>query len=90
MSTPRSIFVQTSVRGDVNADGLIDIFDLSLAKRGVVSGFSDLLAQRAADVTADGSTDLVDLIALTKYLHGQLPAFPGTAEQDAPEQPAQW
>ena len=61
--------------GDVNSDGVIDIFDLSLAKRGVVDGFADANAAKAADVDKSGRADVKDLIQMTKYLHGLIKGF---------------
>ncbi|MBQ4464482.1 MAG: dockerin type I repeat-containing protein, partial [Oscillospiraceae bacterium] len=56
--------------GDVNDDGEIDIFDLALAKRGVVNGFADEKQEKAADMDESGKAEVADLIALTKRIHG--------------------
>jgi hypothetical protein len=58
-------------KGDVNNDGVVDVFDLSLAKQGVLSGFKDQAAEKSADLDGDGTVSLTDLIALTKFLHGK-------------------
>ncbi len=58
-------------KGDVNNDGVVDVFDLSLAKQGVLSGFKDQAPEKSADLDGDGTVSLTDLIALTKFLHGK-------------------
>lgn len=59
------------VPGDLNADGVVDVFDLALAKRAV-------LAQKdspALDVNADESCNVTDLVAIAKFLHTGKSAF---------------
>ena len=53
------------IPGDLNADGVVDIFDLGLAKRA-------LLAEQdtaAMDLNADDKCDVTDIIMLGKFLH---------------------
>ena len=68
--------------GDVNGDGVIDVFDLSLAKRGIVKGFADPLDEQSADTDGSGKVEVTDLVLLTKYLHGLVTAFP---EREVPD-----
>ena len=70
--------------GDVNADGVIDVFDLALAKRGIIKGFPDAAAEQAADVDRSGKAEVADLIAVTKFLHGLIPGF---SHAEIPPQP---
>ena len=55
----------TVTRGDVNSDGTIDIFDLALAKRGMVQGFADQKAEAAADIGQSGKVEIKDIIAIS-------------------------
>ena len=70
----------TITLGDVNADGVINVLDLSLAKHGVSSGFSGNAAKLAADVNQDGITDAADVKMLQDYLLGRISVF-SKAEQ---------
>ena len=65
----------TITLGDVNADGVINVLDLSLAKHGVSSGFSGNAAKLAADVNQDGTTDTADVKMLQDYLLGRISVF---------------
>ncbi|MBP0974298.1 MAG: RICIN domain-containing protein, partial [Oscillospiraceae bacterium] len=59
------------VMGDVNMDGIVDIFDLAILKRHVLGNTKlsdDALV--AADVTGDGAVDVLDIILLQKHLLG--------------------
>lgn len=65
----------TLTLGDVNADGVINVLDLSLAKHGVSSGFSGNAAKLAADVNQDGIADAADVKMLQDYLLGRISVF---------------
>ena len=56
------------IYGDVNFDGLVDIFDLALVKRQLTKESFGRNALRRADVDADGAVTVVDAVALQKYL----------------------
>jgi hypothetical protein len=64
------------VRGDVNADGKVDIADAIWALNDLMRGGPPALCTSAADVNDDGAYDIADAIYLVQYefLHG--PAIP--------------
>lgn len=70
----------TLTLGDVNADGVINVLDLSLAKHGVSSGFSGNAAKLAADVDQNRIVDAADVKMLQDYLLGRISVF-SKAEQ---------
>ena len=70
----------TLTLGDVNADGVINVLDLSLAKHGVSSSFSGNAAKLAADVDQNGIVDAADVKMLQDYLLGRISVF-SKAEQ---------
>lgn len=70
----------TLTLGDVNADGVINVLDLSLAKHGVSSGFSGNVAKLAADVDQNRIVDAADVKMLQDYLLGRISVF-SKAEQ---------
>ncbi len=62
-------------KGDVSGDQVINIYDLILAKRGIMNGFSDKSAEAAADVDQNGVVDASDLKQIDDYLHGRIQHF---------------
>lgn len=62
--------------GDVNADGVINGFDLNLARTGCAEGFETTAASIAADVDQSGTTDHTDLQLIQSYLLGNVTEFP--------------
>ncbi|MCR4643869.1 MAG: family 43 glycosylhydrolase [Oscillospiraceae bacterium] len=56
------------IYGDVNFDGVVDIFDLALVKKQMLHPIFGRNALRRADVDADGKVTVVDVVALQKYL----------------------
>ncbi len=63
------------LRGDLNFDGKLNACDLTLMKRGLMTGFEPLAAQ-IADVSADGITDRNDAEMLRDYLLTKIDNFP--------------
>ena len=51
--------------GDLNGDGVVDVFDLALGKRALLAAQDNA----ALDVNADGTCDVLDLVSVTKFLH---------------------
>ncbi|MBR3629338.1 MAG: esterase [Oscillospiraceae bacterium] len=56
------------IYGDVNFDGVVDIFDMALVKKHLVQPLFGRNALRRADVDADGLVGVVDAVALQRYL----------------------
>ncbi len=56
--------------GDINDDGIVNIYDLILAKKALISGEATDHQKHAANVTGDGTFAVKDIASLTKYLHG--------------------
>lgn len=68
------------IYGDLNHDGVIDVYDLGLAKRALFNmfkgeSFGDKKTELAADVNGDGKFTVVDVIAINKYVHGLIKSF---------------
>ena len=61
----------SGIKGDVNGDGKINIYDLILAKRYLLQG----TASDTADVNQNGKLEVSDIIQIQKYLLGQITAF---------------
>lgn len=56
------------VKGDVNLDGVINGFDLILAKRGMANGFTDTRSFDAADVDKDEKLERDDITQLQNFI----------------------
>ncbi len=57
------------VKGDLDGDGEVSIFDLSLIRRYIVEGDDmQYVSLLAADVTEDGSADIFDYSLIRKYI----------------------
>ncbi len=80
--------VHPIVKGDVNGDGVIDVFDLGLAKRGILQGFANPCDEESADVDSSGKVELTDLVMLQKYIHALLKEFPKVEPPEPPTEPA--
>lgn len=64
------------IRGDLNADGRINAIDLTLAKRGILTGsFANDRAKKACDVNEDNRQDAKDVLQLREYLTAQITEF---------------
>ena len=67
-------------RGDVNSDGVVNIYDLLLAKKYLISGFPQTRSAVTADVSGNNTNDVSDIVVLTKFLHGSIRQFPEQQE----------
>ena len=61
--------------GDIDDNGVVDVFDLAMAKRGLLGTFKDERAARAADVDCNAANDILDFMLLWKYIHALIPGF---------------
>ncbi|MBP0987032.1 MAG: carbohydrate-binding protein, partial [Oscillospiraceae bacterium] len=57
-------------KGDVNADGSIDLKDVTILRRYLAGGWNVTINEANADVNSDGSIDLKDFTILRRYLAG--------------------
>ena len=64
-----SITVKNYTIGDVNDDGIINMKDVTLLRRGVIGGYGVTLNE-AADVNCDGVTNMKDVTILRRYVIG--------------------
>jgi hypothetical protein len=62
---------------DLNFDGIVDVFDLCLAREGV-DGFYSTTVASVADVNKDGEFDENDLKLMEQFLLGKISEFPIT------------
>jgi len=61
--------------GDINSDGKINGFDIALARSGIIKGFTDSSAKKAADVNGDGEVNAADLIQISSFALGRISRF---------------
>jgi hypothetical protein len=60
---------------DLNFDGIIDVFDLCLAREGAENGFDSATVTNVADVDKNGEFDENDLILIQDFLLGKINVF---------------
>lgn len=63
------------VKGDLNGDGIINVFDLCLAKKCMSGGFTNTLCYEASDVDENGTVDVKDLKQLQDYILARIQHF---------------
>ena len=62
---------EISKLGDINCDGIIDIFDLPLLRKAVLKFLADGTTPPAnADINNDGTVNVADLVSLQRFLLG--------------------
>ncbi|MDE6781594.1 MAG: endo-1,4-beta-xylanase, partial [Ruminococcus sp.] len=62
--------------GDINSDGVIDSFDMVLARKGLTNGFDSSAEKLAADVDQSGEYNVNDAVLIQKFILGQIKEFP--------------
>ncbi|MGN0621321.1 MAG: carbohydrate binding domain-containing protein [Porcipelethomonas sp.] len=65
--------------GDINCDGVINCFDMVLAKRGLIDGFSDNVSVLAADADQNGEYNSADAVLIRQFILGIIKEFPVSA-----------
>lgn len=68
--------VKVVVRGDLNFDGKINVFDVVAARKGIINGISDADTKKAADVDRNGKFEAADLVLIHQYVMGKITEFP--------------
>ncbi len=58
----------TYLHGDMNGDGILSASDLTILKRGMISGFTNAAAEQASDLNSDDNLSVADAVLLAKYL----------------------
>ena len=74
-ASPMTVVVESgsATRGDVNADGAIDIVDLMMMTQSIVgAGSLTIIQTKAADVNGDGTVDVFDLMKVAQYICGMI------------------
>ncbi|MDE6424744.1 MAG: carbohydrate binding domain-containing protein [Ruminococcus sp.] len=66
------------ILGDINSDGVINAFDMVLARKGIVDGFSDSAEKLSADVDQSGEYNINDAVLIQKFILGKINEFPVT------------
>jgi hypothetical protein len=62
--------------GDVNNDGVVDIFDaVALRKAILFDEYGETINKYFADLNKDGEISVGDLVRLNRFLHGTLKSF---------------
>ena len=64
------------ILGDLNFDGVINAFDLCMAKRGVSDGFTGTAEKIAADVNQDETADITDVKLIQDFILAKITEFP--------------
>lgn len=68
----------SGIRGDLNGDGRIDVYDVVLERKEVINTFAGSPTSKAADIDSDGNVGVNDLVILSQYVLGQIKSFPST------------
>jgi GH43 family beta-xylosidase len=58
------------IRGDLNFDSNVDIFDRIIMQKGIISGFDDTMSA-VADIDGSGTVNTADLVLLSSYIAGK-------------------
>lgn len=58
------------IRGDLNFDGAVDIFDRIIMQRGIINGFDETMSV-IADADGNGMVNTADLVLLSEFIAGK-------------------
>lgn len=71
-------------RGDVDCDGRIDAFDITLARMGLLDGFDSKYNELAADVDRSGKFEINDVVLIQQFILGNIKEFPDNTPEPEP------
>ncbi len=71
------------MRGDINQDGEIDVFDIPLMRNTVLNSSAKSVTNTAADIDGDGNIAINDAVLLNQYIYGKIDSFPTANNTDA-------
>ncbi|MBR4628676.1 MAG: carbohydrate binding domain-containing protein [Ruminococcus sp.] len=63
-------------KGDINYDGVINVFDVILARKGTVNGITDKRTLKAADADSNGVFEIADAVLINDFVMGRINEFP--------------
>lgn len=63
-------------KGDINYDGVIDTFDVVLARKGLIDGITDKRTLKAADADSNAVFEVADAVLIMEYALGKIKEFP--------------
>ncbi|MDE6092143.1 MAG: carbohydrate binding domain-containing protein [Ruminococcus sp.] len=63
------------ILGDINSDGLINSFDMVLARKGLINGFSNPTEKLSADVDQNGEYNINDAVLIQSFILGKINKF---------------
>ncbi len=63
-------------KGDINYDGVINVFDVMLARKGLINGITDKKILKAADADSNGVFEIADMVLITDFVMGRIKEFP--------------
>ena len=73
--------------GDLDGDGCVSAADLSIAKEGLLNGFSDDTVKKFADVNYDKEVNVADIVWFYKFILGEVSEFPERVITEPESQP---
>ncbi len=76
------------ILGDINSDGVINSFDMILARNGLINGFSESSEKLSADVDQNGEYNISDAVLIQKFILGQINEFPVSEPVTPPTPPS--
>lgn len=72
------------ILGDLNFDGVINVFDLCMAKQGISDGFTSTAEKIAADVNQDETADITDVKLIQDFILAKITEFPVAEKPEKP------
>ena len=74
------------IRGDINCDGKVDVFDVIEARKCYINGFNEGKAAMNADADNNGEAAINDLVLICQYVLGDIKEFPQGEPITPPEE----